>query len=70
MMTTSINLLGAGVSSILVVILPILALALGCVGGYFLNRVIVGKKIQNSKLDVGYIDGANHSYEGKENICI
>lgn len=29
---------------------------------------MVKKKIQNSKLDVGYIDGANHSYEGKENI--
>ena len=55
MMTTSINLLGAGVSSILVVILPILALALGCVGGYFLNRVIVGKKIQNSKAQANKI---------------
>lgn len=48
-MTLSINMMCANVSSILVVILPIIALILGCVGGYFLNRVIVGKKLQNSK---------------------
>lgn len=47
-MTLSINMMCA-VSSILVVILPILALILGCAGGYFLNRVIVGKKVQDSK---------------------
>ena len=46
---TSINLLGASVSSILAIILPIVALAIGGVGGYFLNRVIVAKKVQNSK---------------------
>lgn len=49
-MTLSINMMCANVSSILVVILPtIIALILGCIGGYFLNRVIVGKKLQNSK---------------------
>ena len=46
---TSISLLGASVSSILAIILPIIALAIGGVGGYFLNRVIVSKKVQNSK---------------------
>lgn len=46
---TSISLLGASVSSILAIILPIVALAIGGVGGYFLNRVIVAKKVQNSK---------------------
>ena len=25
-------------------------------------------KIKNSNLDIGYIDGANHSYQGKEEI--
>ena len=25
-------------------------------------------KISNSQLDIGYIDGANHSYDGKEEI--
>ena len=26
------------------------------------------EKIKNKKLNVGYIDGANHSYQGKEDI--
>ena len=26
------------------------------------------EKIENNKLDIGYIDGANHSYTGKEEI--
>lgn len=48
-MTFNLGMLMANVSSILAVVLPIIALAIGGAGGYFLNRVIVSKKIQNSK---------------------
>ena len=48
-MATSSMLGATGVSSILVIVLTIVALAVGVAGGYGLNYFIVKKKIQNSK---------------------
>jgi len=48
-MATSIMLGAAGVSSILVIVLTIVALVVGVAGGYGLNYFISKKKIQNSK---------------------
>ena len=48
-MATSIMLGAAGVSSILVIVLSIVALIVGVAGGYGLNYFISKKKIQNSK---------------------
>lgn len=48
-MATSIMLGAAGVSSILVVVLSIVALLVGVAGGYGLNYFISKKKVQNSK---------------------
>jgi uncharacterized protein YneF (UPF0154 family) len=49
-MATSIMLGAAGVSSILVIVLSIVALLIGVAVGYGLNYFIVKKKIQNSKI--------------------
>ena len=48
-MATSIMLGATGVSSILVVVLSIVALIVGVAGGYVLNYFISKKKLQNSK---------------------
>ena len=48
-MATSIMLGAAGVSSILVIVLTIVALLVGVAGGYGLNYFISKKKVQNSK---------------------
>ena len=43
-------------------------------GGLYIKRAFTEKKVEeeskikNSNLDIGYIDGANHSYQGKEEI--